>query len=342
MKRDLLLTFDYELFLGARSGTVKDCMLLPTGLVMELFETHQVKGIFFVDTTHLTRLREIAPGHEKAKEDYETIQSQLRQLISKGHYVFPHIHPHWLDAVYLPEQNEWSLKDTRKYRFHNLNASARAQVFDSSMEVLKTIIDPVRPDYVIDSYRAGGWSIQPFSDFQPFFEAHGIRYDFSVMSGYAQKTDGQYFDFTDIPDKPIYRFRDEVTREDPSGDYTELAISNIYFSGFQQLLHKVCLKFLNRFFGNLSFGQGSGVVPKALPENSGLNSLEHQGYDRVSMELLTIDKLAAYRAFLKDHTYMHFISHPKMLSPHHLKVMDKFLRHARSVYAIETDFRKMV
>ncbi|MBK7667512.1 MAG: hypothetical protein IPJ32_09355 [Sphingobacteriaceae bacterium] len=52
--RNLLFTFDYELFLGKRSGTVENCILKPTDKILELFSKYKVtKAIFFVDTTYL-------------------------------------------------------------------------------------------------------------------------------------------------------------------------------------------------------------------------------------------------------------------------------------------------
>ena len=63
--------------------------------------------------------------------------------------------------------------------------------------------------------------------------------------------------------------------------------------------------------------------------------------DRVAIELLNKVTLPVYTKYLQDNDYMHFISHPKMLSSHHLAVFDKFLAHALKHYDIRTDFRTM-
>ena len=60
MKKHLLFTFDYELFLGLRTGIVQECMIDPTEKLISLFEDFNVKAVFFVDTTCLIRLKENA------------------------------------------------------------------------------------------------------------------------------------------------------------------------------------------------------------------------------------------------------------------------------------------
>src|SRR4051812_11803887 len=98
MQKKLLLTFDYELFLGVQSGKVDDCLIKPTNLLLSIMEEAKVKSIFFVDSVYLMRLKKQAETVEECQVDYEKITKQIRELIKKGHYVFPHIHPHWLDA----------------------------------------------------------------------------------------------------------------------------------------------------------------------------------------------------------------------------------------------------
>ena len=92
--------------------------------------------------------------------------TQIQKIIAEGHYVFPHIHPHWLDAVPHQQKGQWSLTDYSKYRFHNISKQQQEELFDKSVKLLYEIILPVSPTYKINAYRAGGWSIQPFSDFR--------------------------------------------------------------------------------------------------------------------------------------------------------------------------------
>ena len=105
MPKLVLFTFDYELFLGKRSGNVKDCLIEPTSKILSLLNQYGLKGIFFIDTIYLCRLRDISSEFKPAEHDYSSIREQLQQIVQQGHYIFPHIHGHWLDGEYLPEKN---------------------------------------------------------------------------------------------------------------------------------------------------------------------------------------------------------------------------------------------
>lgn len=47
-EKQILFTFDYELFLGSKSGSVKNCMLEPTKNVVAILNKNNVKGIFLL------------------------------------------------------------------------------------------------------------------------------------------------------------------------------------------------------------------------------------------------------------------------------------------------------
>ncbi len=338
MKKNLLFTFDYELFLGANSGSVQKCMLEPTEKLISLFQEKNIKhAIFFVDTTYLIRLNEAAQTSISAANDFAAIKAQLQDLIRKEHYIFPHIHPHWLDAVYHPEKNRWSLDNIRYYRFNAISESLRASLFEQSMQLLQTIALPVNPSYRCDAYRAGGWCIQPFEDFYPHFKKHGIQTDFSVLPGLKNLSTAQYYDFEKAPQQAIYQFEDDVLQQKNSGTFTQMAISVQAIPNLLQLANKFWLKFLWKT-GNHSIGDGNGVVAKASQDASPqITQLE-----MVSIELMTRVKMPLYLSFLQKNNYMHFISHPKMLSPHNFACFDKFLRQALDKYELETDFRKIL
>jgi hypothetical protein len=338
-KKNILFTFDYELFLGERSGSVQNCMLKPTEQLLLLFEKHKVSNaLFFVDTTYLLRLKKEAQISEKAHVDFLAITKQIQILIQKKHYVFPHIHPHWLDAEYNEKKNEWKLPDLKYYRFHALNETQRTELFDASMALLKEMILPVAPHYQTDGYRAGGWCIQPFQDFLPHFKKHNIKYDFSVLPGIKNLSTAQYFDFTTAPENPIYKFEEDILVQHSTGSFVQFAISVLQIPRKLQFGNKLLLKYLWKT-GNRSIGDGSGVVSKQI------NLLEKETNPKnemVSFELLTSLKLPLYKAFLNRKGFMHFISHPKMLSKHNFKCVDQFLKTALKKYSIETDFKKML
>lgn len=346
MKKQLLITFDYELYLGNRSGTIADCMIDPTNKLIALMEKYGIHAVFFVDTTYLLRLKEQSKTTAACLRDFNTIALQLQTLVEKGHDVFPHIHPHWLDAEYLAENNQWRLNDVSKYRFHQISEAQRALVFDGSMQLLKEILLPRFPSYKINGYRAGGWGIQPFEDFLPYFKKHQFEYEFSVLGGIYQFTDAQQFDFSNASNKTIYRFSEDVCVEDPNGSFIQYNISSIKVPPLASFLDKVWIKVLYKFFGEHTFNKGEGQPSRVMsgknPASADGHDLSDKIWERISIELLTSVKLGLYMKFLESNKYMHFISHPKMITDHNLAVFNKFLKAAFEKYSIETDFHKML
>jgi len=331
-----LFTFDHELFLGERSGTINKCIIEPAIRVLELFDQYKIQhAIFFVDTTYLDRLRK--ENRKATNRDWDTVKVHLRSIVERGHYLFPHIHPHWLDAEYLPLINQWSLTNLEKYRFANLSDHDRTQVWINSMEILDEISAGL--NHTIDGFRAGGWCIQPFSDFKPFFITHGMLYDFSVLPGKCANTNAQYYDYSKAPRKKIYKFENEVAHENKSGSFTQIPISTTAISAKTELHNRIFLKYLWKI-GNRSYGDGQGVVPRTMEGTTFANKDSNE--QRVGLELLVRPTMKVYKSFLNQNEIMHFISHPKMMSPHNFKMMGRFLNHARKNYSIETDFKKMI
>src|ERR1700739_4165441 len=260
-KKNLLLTFDYELFLGARSGTVDSCIIIPTKKILEILEFYKIaNAIFFVDTTYLIKLKEST--NDNCKKDFQKIANQIKEIVAAGHYVFPHLHPHWLDAKYLENINQWDLSDTKKYSFSFINSSERKSLFVQSIKILEEIIGPQQEW----GYRAGGWCIQPFTDFKPFFEEHKIWYEFSVLTGYSCVSDFQNFNFMKMPDLNYYKFNDDVLVEDKDGKFTELPISGVKVSLVNKILNKVFIKYLYRK-GIINYGDGLSTTSASKKES---------------------------------------------------------------------------
>ncbi len=346
-KKKLLITFDYELFLGNRSGNTTECLFTPTNKVLDVIESKNAKAIFFVDTTYLLTLKKNQNHNSKIKLDFEQVCNHIASMVKRGHYVYPHLHPHWLDAEYIDSSNEWRLNNTSKYRFHHCSIQQREEVFDRSMELLYQIIQPINTSYNIDAYRAGGWCIQPFDDFLPFFNKHNIKFDFSVLGGFYLFSNAQYFDFSLAPEKNIYAFSNNVTAEDIAGSFYQFNISSIHINPVTKFAERLFLKLYTKLFNDHSYNRGEGQIAVKLdlqnfkPATSGHDILD-SNWERVAIELLTRMKLPVYKKLFSETDYMHFISHPKMLTNHNIRMFDKFLQHAFSKYDLETDFKKMI
>ncbi len=334
-EREILITFDYELFLGERSGTAQDCLIRPTELLLQLLEKFKLTAVFFVDTSYLLRLSECSEAG--CESDLELIRSQIVSIAKAGHYVFPHLHPHWLDARYDMSSGEWRLTDYSKYRFHALAQADRKRLFDGSMSLLSGMLTAVNGHKPVIGYRAGGWSLQPFADFQPYFKSNHITSDFSVIPGFNNLSEAQYFDFSECPSQSIYRFTDDPCKPDPNGQFIEYSISTLRINWIHRLAGRAWNKVLWKR-GVRSMGKGMGVpTPRDGSQNTGsMGSTENE---TLSVELLTAARLPLYKAHLRDNTYVHLISHPKMVSVHNLKTFERWLQFSSRHFKLKTDFR---
>ena len=341
LNKYLLLTFDYELFLGVRSGSVEKCLLEPTNRLLQLVARYPLKMIFFVDTLYLIRLAEQGKTFPQCTEDYNRIVDQLRSLVSAGHYLFPHLHPHWLEAAYLPEINEWCLNDPKLYRLHGVGEEERRILFASSMTLLTEIVRSAGGTYALDSYRAGGWSIQPFDVYASLFREFGIRYDFSVAPRRWSFTEAHWFDFTTIQEATgPYCFSTDVTVPDDAGEFTEFPISFLETGNWSRRLDLLLRKSLYRWFFR-PFGNGDILQAKSLPHDSSRYP-DIYYLQLASSENFRLPFMPEYFRFVKDNDYLHFIAHPKLLSVENLFWLNRLLGYLYRNFEVESDYRKMV
>ena len=342
-KRNLLLTFDYELYLGKQSGTVQNCILKPTNRLLEIFSRYQIKNaIFFVDCTYLMRLKE--RNEPESVNDFKLIINQLTEIIKSGHYIFPHLHPHWKDAVYDPATNQWTLENAEAYRFHKLNEADRDAIFSFSVNLLKNIVSTAGMNYQIDSFRAGGWCLQPFLDFKPYFEKYGIVNDFTALRGFSLNGKNILYDFNNIPLKNIYKFSENMEEISAEGKFNEFVISVLSISNARRFLNKFLYKYLS-LVKDRTFGDGYSAVDgeaEVIRSMQAMREIQRYKSEMASIDLLTILTYPAYEEHIDKNDYMHLISHPKMVSEHNLYCFEAFLKHVVKNYNVNTDYKQLV
>ncbi|MBK9639444.1 MAG: hypothetical protein IPO63_17190 [Bacteroidetes bacterium] len=343
--KNLLITFDYELFLGKRSGRPIDCILQPTQLLLDKLKLYGAKAVFFVDSTYLTRLKEQGKTNPECLDDLKEIGNQLIEMVKAGHYVEPHIHPHWLDAVYDTTTREFDLSDITRYRFHQLTDTDKKEVFTSSVQILNHIILPHFPNYKVNAFRAGGWSIQPFSDFKQQFIEHGIRYDLTVVNRLYQFSNAQLFDYSDAPKNHVYYFDNRVEEENPNGKFIQIGSSVIPITKNLDLADRIYKKLLNIFKLDKDYGKGEGQASYPIeghqPRSKNGINIFSRTHEVASFENLSLIKLFVYKKHLNQTNFLHLVSHPKMLGRHNLFIFDQFLKSVYKKDKIETDYIKI-
>ena len=214
------ITFDYELFFGINAGTVENSIIKPTELIIELMKKYNATATFFVDYLMIVKMQNAS---EEMKLDAQRIIEQLCRLVKLGHRIELHIHPHWLDAKLI--NGTWDFSDMRRYRLHSFAESEIITLFTEGKNYLEAIARGVSNDYTIRCFRAGGWCIQPFSQLKSAFKIAGLIIDSSVSFGAVSNSKNLKFDYTNAPDKVMYRFGDEIDVEDKNGDFLEIPIS---------------------------------------------------------------------------------------------------------------------
>ena len=100
MAKDLILTIDYEVFLGDETGNLREVLIEPTYQLMEILRLNGSKMTVFWDIMHYDALCRLSKEYPRLKEEQLLIEQQIKDLVAEGHDVQMHIHPHWLDAKY--------------------------------------------------------------------------------------------------------------------------------------------------------------------------------------------------------------------------------------------------
>jgi hypothetical protein len=297
-------TFDYELFFGARTGTVERCMLEPTATLMELAGRHNVPFIFFVDAGMLASMRRQVKAFPELDRVLTSISRQIERLAQAGHSVQLHIHPHWQDSFY--DGNQWKM-ETARYRLAQFSdAEVHEIVREYKNEVAQITGHPVF------AFRAGGLCIQPFSKIARALRANQIHIDSSVYRGGRMHSPSHQFDFTYAPPKTVWNFEEDPCQEATNGYFTEYPITPHYYSQFffaRMAMHRMLrTKRLERI------GDGSGMVG----DSARIASMLLRGSeDMASLDGYRVTELAAaIRHFHAQEKDGHFVAigHPKALS----------------------------
>ncbi|WP_237067331.1 hypothetical protein [Microbulbifer guangxiensis] len=328
-----LLTLDYELFFGPRTGTARACLIDATNQLLEVLNSFDARAVFFVDAAYLVRLRYYAQIHEKAAQDYSAVVQQLRTLEQAGHQMQLHLHPHWYDSTY--DGQEWQL-DTRRYRLGDWSREETEKIIGECTAELNRHLKRK-----VFAFRAGGWCVQPWQHIGGFLRDNGITVDCTVYSGGLSLHAPHLFDFSSSPNLGSWKFDSEPCRLVRDGAFTELPISSVsvrpmFFWRFA----------LNRLFGDLSqhhpLGDGC-AMPNGRREL--LRKLTQSSHIPVSVDGYKSSLLCDAYLQALNHDKTHFVAmgHPKALSKFSLGNLRQWLTeiysHGESLDVLESPVR---
>lgn len=319
----IVLTFDYELFLGRNSGTVENCLIAPTREILRLIRQHSATAIFFVDATYLNRIE------ASDKPSYARVAAQIEEMISSGCEVGFHLHPHWLDAV-RAGADSWSLENVSKYRLHALDAIELRRVFGESLASLARAVSRADGSYRINTFRAGGWCLQPFSALRSSFEEFGIECDFSVTPGlYKNSQPAHFYDYRSAPkNRSAWRFTDDPCIPQDGGKFIEVPVT-----AFRATLASLVANNL-RIRGQKIFGDGQGVGGGRWQELA-RRVFAAERIRQLTLDMCSRELLEKSLRNTEGRAVRVFASHPKIFSATSLGNLDFLLRQYKTLRADE-------
>jgi len=240
MRISLIITNDYEVY-GNGKGDVDDLIIKPTYDISAALKRWGASQTIFFDVVEYWRFKE-AEDSCLFGSDYRfasLMEDQVRAQILEGDDVQLHVHPQWLLAKPV-ERAEWNINSSH-WRTAKLpdgigdvnNKLSLRGLFYHGKKTLESMIRPVKPDYVCNVFRAGGYCIQPEKDVLQALRENGFRVDSSVCPGRSLDRDPAYFDFRTAPrDLAFWRISDKVDSPNNDGDLLELPVGTGFQSRF--------------------------------------------------------------------------------------------------------------
>ena len=311
----ILLTFDVELFFGKKSGSIDNCIIKPTELILKQLENKSVKGTFFIDSSFLLFLKSNSLSADLKKMSY-----LINKIESANHEVGLHIHPHWVDAIISVDSN-YKFLSYDNYSIFTFSGS----YYEHCMEAHDILSGYLSSS--ITSFRAGGYCSQPFSEISKVFKNTDIYIDSSVVPNFKSSAKPFNFDYKNVTNVAPYKFVDDNTKPDDSGLNIELPVTSIELSGINRIYEK--LKRLGRT--ERRYGEGVGLrfdtnISNRFKSVRKVLTLDDSSYQEINNAIKKLD-------------YANVVSHPKNFTPSSLKILDKILDNSKyKFYRCKDDF----
>lgn len=232
---NIYFTFDYELFVNDHTGDIDHCLIIPTNELMKMFGIYNVKATFFIDMAYAYRMKELMNTYPALKIDYDKFCSQVKEIAQKGHKIALHLHPQWFYAGY--DGNEF-IMDFDHYKLSDMPLKEADSKFDECYKMLCDISGTK-----VDSFRAGGFSIQEYKGFSDALARNGIIKDSSALFGEKQITSLHSYDYSTMKSPEIFQFSENILEADECGKFTEYPIATRKMSIFRYILYKLQWRF---------------------------------------------------------------------------------------------------
>lgn len=317
----ILLTFDYELFLGSKTGTVDNCLVHPMNLYLEAVRPYGVHFTIFVDAAYLYMMKKYSDKYACIAEDYQKIGRHLCWLHQQGHDIQLHIHPQWYFSTF--DGEEWHL-DKKHYKLSDVPQNEMERLMVESKKLLDDIVSKKTI-----AFRAGGFSAQPTTLLAGLFEKTGLWIDSSVCPGEYYDSECQRYDYRRVERKELYRFEADICQEQEKGGFTEIPLSMYRVTPLfhwrllvVRLLEKVTKRTVHKTYGD---GHSVKTTKKSI-----LHRLFHSCSTMATVDGYKISFLqdAILTSLRQKRKMMCVLGHPKLATPYSVGKLSKICSNA--------------
>ena len=322
---DCYITLDYELFLGDKTGTADGCLVKPMDALLQVLDKYGVKANIMVDAAYLLRMKQLKGNETTVEKEFDTVSGHIKLLSSKGHAIHFHFHPQWLYTNY--ENGAWVM-DKEHYKLSDLEKNEMISSVSESIDLLNSISGQTAA-----AYRAGGFSVENFSELKRLFLSKGIHIDTSVLRYAKAKSVYQTYNYTRTPLKTSYHVEDNLCVEVNNGSFEEYPISTIPYTGIKYIQKKKQLlnDIANNGEPNKRWNDGKGAGYPGGRFNAFLSKAKKLIGKNV-MYASFDGELSCMLQEVYDYSKQHYtgsdfviLSHPKSFTPASLKYLDQFI-----------------
>jgi len=322
---NIYITFDYELFLGPKTGSVENCLLIPTDKLIYIAKKHNVHFVFFVDVLYIAKMREYIDIVPSLKSDYNKVMTQLKKLKKEGHDLQLHLHPQWYYSSYDVKSESWNM-DFEHYKLSDCSYKDIEIMINEGSKIIQSLTD-VNPI----AFRAGGFSFPIDVSIINLFSKYNIFKDSSALMFEEKKTCFQTYDYSRISEFNSYKFKENILEENANGVFIEYPISCIRIFG----LYKSIIERLLRFFHKKNLfisGDGKGIgyvmnMHNSENKNINIRNLMQKKIIRASFDANNgywVNKIKNTIRKNKQ-SLMVIYGHPKNMTNYSYKKLDSFL-----------------
>lgn len=327
----LFLTADYELFLGAKSGHIEDCLLEPTRRLTNLVERFNKNLVLFVDVFFLHRLEEDAATHPELAPRLVEVRSQLRRLVANGHHLGLHTHPQWLQARYTDGQ--WEFTDGAPLLLQDLPSTGTdpwrtiGGAMTQGRLLLESIAREAVAGYRVTCFRAGALCLQPFERLRAPLADNEIKIDSSIAPGCVVDDGPRRYDYRSAPEMDAWTFQENPLIPAMDGRFREEPVATFRPRFAEKLSNRVYHALANaagRPWGN-GLGRPMPKRPLFIRWMSAEPAVLTYDYWNAATILRQIRRMHS-RGFQR----VTLLGHPKFASPYSLTQLERILETARA------------